>query len=160
MISADLLIGEARTWLGTPYHHQGSAKGIGADCVGFLKGVALEVGLLTPELAAELPTDYSRQPSGGQLRRLMGGLLVPVPFECRAPGDIVLIRFALDPQHLGMLTDIRPDYLIHCSREGVVEHRIDSAWRSRIMRVYRFPALDGATPPTPPSEGGARGGGG
>lgn len=140
-MSPELLIEEARTWLGTPYHHQGSAKGLGTDCVGFLKGVALEIGILTPQLAAALPTDYSRQPSAGQLRRLMGGILIHVPFDCRAPGDLVLMRFALDPQHLGMLTAVDPDYLIHCGRDGVVEHRVDTAWRSRIARVYRFPAL-------------------
>jgi len=26
------LIDEARTWLGTPYHHQPRVKGVGVDC--------------------------------------------------------------------------------------------------------------------------------
>ncbi len=30
----------ARTWLGTPYHHQGRLKGVGVDCAGLLIGVA------------------------------------------------------------------------------------------------------------------------
>ena len=30
----------ARTWLGTPYHHQGRVKGAGVDCGGLVIGVA------------------------------------------------------------------------------------------------------------------------
>lgn len=129
-------------WLGTPYIHQASLKGVGCDCIGFLKGAALEAGLLTPELAAALPRDYSRQPSGGKLRRIMGDLLAPVPFASRAPGDFILIRFEIEPQHIALLTAVNPDYMIHCGEHGVVAHRLDSVWRARIVRVYRFPVLE------------------
>lgn len=27
------VIGEAETWLGTPYHHMGRVKGVGCDCL-------------------------------------------------------------------------------------------------------------------------------
>lgn len=141
MNSTSKLVETAREWIGTPYVHQGSVKGVGADCVGFLRGVALEAGLITPEIAAEIPRDYSKQPSGGQLRRIMGDLLVPVPFDQRAPGDLILMRFALDPQHIALLTQVNPDYVIHCAEKGVVAHRLDSVWRARIVRIYRFPAL-------------------
>jgi cell wall-associated NlpC family hydrolase len=33
----------ARTWLGTPYHHQASLRGAGADCLGLLRGVYAEL---------------------------------------------------------------------------------------------------------------------
>jgi NlpC/P60 family putative phage cell wall peptidase len=136
------LIETAREWLGTPHVHQGAIKGLGCDCVGFLAEVAVETGLITPELRAEFPTDYSMQPAAGELRRLCSSHLHLVPFDHRAPGDIVLMRFALEPQHLGMLTQVSPvDYVIHCAEKGVVEHRLDSVWRARIVRVYRFPML-------------------
>ena len=140
------LIGCAREWLGTPYRHQCSVKGVGADCVGFLRGAAVEAGVLDPELAACLPTDYSRQPAGGELRRLMGEMLVPVLYhkdELR-PGDLLLIRFAREDQHVAMLTELDDDtepYIIHCGMHGVVEHRLDSVWTSRVTRVYRFRGL-------------------
>lgn len=140
-VTAAQLIEDARTWLGTPYRHQGSIKGLGCDCVGFLAEVAVETGLITPQLRAEFPTDYSQQPAGGELRRLTSRHLSLVPFNARCPGDIVLMRFAEEPQHLGMLTAVDPDYVIHCAQHGVVEHRIDSVWRARIVRVYRFPLL-------------------
>jgi NlpC/P60 family putative phage cell wall peptidase len=141
--ASEALVKIARTWIGTPHRHQASINGLGCDCVGFLAEAAVETGLITPELRAEFPTDYSRQPSAGKLRRLCSGLLSLVPFDQRAPGDIVLMRFAAEPQHLGMLTVRDPDYIIHCAEAGVVEHRLDSVWRARIVRVYRFPALRG-----------------
>lgn len=147
-MTAAELIETARGWLGTPHRHQGSIKGVGCDCVGFLAEVAVETGLITPQLRAEFPHDYSQQPSAGQLRRLCSGHLCLVPFDARAPGDIVLMRFALEPQHLGMLTQVSPvDYVIHCAEKGVVEHRLDSVWRARIVRIYRFPALTPTYPP-------------
>jgi NlpC/P60 family putative phage cell wall peptidase len=33
----------ARTWLGTPYHHPASTTGVGADCVGLIRGVWREL---------------------------------------------------------------------------------------------------------------------
>jgi cell wall-associated NlpC family hydrolase len=30
----EAVIAEARTWLGTPWHHQASLKGVGCDCIG------------------------------------------------------------------------------------------------------------------------------
>lgn len=141
-VTAETVIDAARTWIGTPYRHQASIKGLGCDCIGFLAEVAVQAGLITPQLRAEFPTDYSRQPSAGELRRLTSRHLCLVPFDQRTPGDIVLMRFAEEPQHLGMLTARDPDYVIHCAEKGVIEHRIDSAWRARIVRVYRFPVLN------------------
>lgn len=160
MTSAATLIACARTWLNPPtrYRHQASRKGLGADCVGFLKAVAVEAGVITPELAAGLPTDYSRQPAGGQLRRLMGELLIQVQCVLGAPSganpwprlshdlrpaDLLLIRFAREDQHVAMLTMAEPEpYIIHCGRQGVVEHRLDSVWTSRVTRIYRFRGLE------------------
>ena len=36
-------VASARGWLGTPYHHQASLKGVGCDCLGLLRGVWREV---------------------------------------------------------------------------------------------------------------------
>ncbi len=33
------VVAEARLWLGTPYRHQGSLRGIGCDCLGLVRGV-------------------------------------------------------------------------------------------------------------------------
>lgn len=39
MSCADRVVAEARGWVGTPYVHQASARGAGADCLGLVRGV-------------------------------------------------------------------------------------------------------------------------
>ena len=43
MTAAERIVAEASTWLGTPYRHQGSRKGVGCDCLGLVRGVWREV---------------------------------------------------------------------------------------------------------------------
>ena len=33
------IVEAARHWLGTPYHHQASLRGVGCDCLGLVRGV-------------------------------------------------------------------------------------------------------------------------
>ena len=37
------IVGAARGWIGTPYRHQASLKGVGCDCLGLLRGVWREL---------------------------------------------------------------------------------------------------------------------
>jgi NlpC/P60 family putative phage cell wall peptidase len=34
-----MILEEARSWIGTPYQHQASLKGVGCDCIGLVRGV-------------------------------------------------------------------------------------------------------------------------
>lgn len=53
MFTREEVIAEARGWLGTPWHHQASLKGVGCDCIGFIRGVAQP---FVGEIA--IPLDY------------------------------------------------------------------------------------------------------
>ena len=33
------IVAETRDWIGTPYRHQASLKGVGCDCLGLVRGV-------------------------------------------------------------------------------------------------------------------------
>ena len=33
------IVAETRGWIGTPYRHQASLKGVGCDCLGLVRGV-------------------------------------------------------------------------------------------------------------------------
>jgi len=37
------IVEAARAWLGTPYHHQASLRGVGCDCLGLVRGVWRDV---------------------------------------------------------------------------------------------------------------------
>ena len=50
------IVAAARSWIGTPYRHQASLKGVGCDCLGLLRGVWRDVVGDEPER----PPAYSR----------------------------------------------------------------------------------------------------
>lgn len=53
------------------------------------------------------------------------------------PGDVLLMRFKNDPQHLAIFAG---ETIIHSySTVGMVcEHRLADVWIARIVGVYRF----------------------
>lgn len=148
-ITRDMIVAQARTWLGTPFHHQGRVKGVGCDCLGLIVGVARELALTDEKgflLADYDQPNYSPLPDGRGLKTAVSLHLLELPSIGEAlPGDVPLIRFQNDPQHVGILAklDDGSDSLIHCySNTGkVVEHRLNDTWRRMIIAAYRFPTL-------------------
>jgi NlpC/P60 family putative phage cell wall peptidase len=49
IIIRNTIIAEARSWIGTPYHHQAALKGVGCDCLGLVRGVWRAVYGADPE---------------------------------------------------------------------------------------------------------------
>jgi NlpC/P60 family putative phage cell wall peptidase len=44
MVTRETIVAAARSWFGTPYHHQASVKGVGSDCLGLIRGIWRELG--------------------------------------------------------------------------------------------------------------------
>ena len=63
MIARQEVLAEARRWIGTPYRHQASALGIGADCLGLIRGVWRNLIGTEPEQIPAYTADWS-EPSG------------------------------------------------------------------------------------------------
>jgi cell wall-associated NlpC family hydrolase len=134
MTAADL-IAAARACLDTPFIHQGRLPGQALDCAGLLVAVARAVGADYRDVAG-----YSRSPSGGLLEYAMDNqpCLVRVPdLNARQPGDVLLMRFTGDPQHLTLYAG---NTIIHGYEAvgRICEHRLTEQWARRIVRVYRF----------------------
>ena len=66
----------ARAWLGTPYLHQASCKGAGADCLGLLRGVWREVVGAEPETVPAYSPDWSEAARREDLAEAAGRWLV------------------------------------------------------------------------------------
>lgn len=127
---------EARSFIGTPYLHQGRVKGEGVDCVGVLIGSAKASGFL-PD--AYDPGAYDLLNDGALLLNELGVYADQIEYGDAAEGDVIVFRTP-DPQHAGVMT-VRGDerYVIHAlSRKGVVEHRIDERWAKRVESVWRL----------------------
>lgn len=136
---------EARSWLRTPFHHQGRVKGVGVDCIGLVVGVIDNLNLSDGDggrLSAHDETNYSVVPDGVRLKAMLDQHLQHIMLSELAPGDIALFRFQQQPQHVGFIAD-RPDGtlgIIHCysNSEIVVEHRLNEGWLSMLVQAYRF----------------------
>lgn len=150
----------ARSWLGTPFAHQGRQKGIRCDCIGLVIETCREVGLVD---AAGLPpgwdhVGYGRFPESYGLTLHLLGYLAPVPRQQMQVGDVVLFQVATgQPSHMGFLGDgATPLSLIHAfnartqRQAKVQEHRLGGRWVACLHSVYRLP-LDQAAIQAPGS---------
>lgn len=136
-------VAEARTWLGTPFKHQGCVRGAGCDCIGLIKGVGLALGLVDYDPSspqARAFANYSVMPNPRRMREGLATWLVQIPVAEATLADIYFMAWGREPQHVALITDCG---IIHSySRAGkVVEHRLDDLWCSRIVAAYRYPAF-------------------
>lgn len=122
----------ARSYLGTPFHHQGRLPGVGLDCAGVVVCAAREVGLTIEDVFG-----YARVPSDGTLRTAVAKHAMRVDPEDIRTGDTLLFTFRTEPHHLAVFSD---GVMIHAYSpvRKVVENRIDATWRGRLCGVYRI----------------------
>ncbi|MBL0918047.1 MAG: C40 family peptidase [Hydrogenophaga sp.] len=135
------LIDAARKYVGTPFRHRGRSTA-SLDCAGLGVKAYADCGVVLPDLR-----HYGREPyQGGMERALTTALGEPVghgPDADLEEGDVVVMHFNSEPHHVGLIgrTPYGALSLIHAdSLVGkVVEHRLDKAWRDRIVFVHRRP---------------------
>jgi hypothetical protein len=128
------VVAHARSWLGVPFRHQGRDRN-GVDCAGLVICLGRELGLLPKDFDVN---GYRRSPDGTMLAECDKHLdIAPI-----AQAHVAVMRFSEEPQHIALLVPYRHGGLavLHAlERSGkVVEHRIDSVWRDRIVKTYRF----------------------
>jgi len=136
---ANRIAAEARTWLGTPWHHQGRVRGAGVDCGGLVLEVFKAVGVLPPDFEVGY---YGRNPN---LPRLIATLSAWArEAQDIRPGDVLLFTIVDAPRHLGIATALDgATGVIHSYQTlgRVVEHALDARWRRRLYKIYRAEAL-------------------
>lgn len=143
MIARSAIVAEARVWLGTPYRHQASVRGVGCDCLGLVRGIWR--ALVGPEPEPMRPYSQSWAETGGDEPLLAIGLthFDPVEGDWLA-GDVLLFRFrdGLPAKHVAIASG--PDRMIHAhDRACVADVAIIPFWRRRIVRAFRFPGVAG-----------------
>jgi NlpC/P60 family putative phage cell wall peptidase len=131
------IVAAARTWIGTPFEHQGRLKGAGVDCAGLVVGVARELGLPHADVDG-----YGRNPRRALLEAELAAQMDPIALAELRPGDVLLFRIEREPQHLGIVSSIEPLAVVHAfSGAGLmrcVEHSLDYRWQRRIIGAYRY----------------------
>ena len=130
----------AREWIGTPYRHQQSAKGLGCDCLGLLRGVYEEV----TGLSSQKPPPYS--PSWDEVGRkelmLAAANEYLIPTETVIPGCVLVFRMKRNAvaKHCGIF--VSENIMIHANfSRGVVEETLVPYWLNRIAGIFLFPGV-------------------
>lgn len=142
MIIESRIVTAARSWLGTRFHHQGRLKKTsehkgGVDCLGLLVGIAKELDLKTRDhipLTAFDRINYSDYPDAEQLSATLSSVLYPITIDTVAASNILLFNIDNNPQHLAIASDLDNGLgIIHAYAPArmVVEHSLDSYWRSK-----------------------------
>jgi hypothetical protein len=124
------------------------AKGAGADCIGFLAGIALAVGYAEATRAARDPKfrAYGRMPDEALLDDAIGTYLDRV--ESKDDARLADVLQMIPPrgvyrQHFGLVSavaDGKPTHIIHCTSahpRKVTEHILGDWW-GRVRRVYAW----------------------
>jgi NlpC/P60 family putative phage cell wall peptidase len=136
------VVREARTWIGTPWRHQGNLKGVACDCAGLLRGVCLELGLVP--LNAAKYNGYAREPDGVSIMEASLAFMRKIPESQLAPGDVAVFRIHRLPQHFAIIGDYPHGGLsmIHSFKTGVGEHYFDPQWRKKLVGTFALRGLE------------------
>ena len=134
------IVAAARTWLGTPYRHQHSSKGIGTDCLGLIRGVYRDLYGIEPEA----PPPYSSSWDEAQREELMLAAatrhLVNKRHDPLQPGDLVFFRMYRDApvKHCGIMSF--DGKMIHAQQHAsVAEVPFTKPWLRRLAGTFMYP---------------------
>jgi NlpC/P60 family putative phage cell wall peptidase len=136
----------ARAWLGTPYHHQASIRGVGTDCIGLIRGLYRELYGREAEAAPAYSRDWAEASGEETLLAAACRHLVEIAPEQAVPGDVLVFRYRgrSVAKHAAILAT--PTTMIHAIEGAPVsEVALSPWWRRHLAGAFRFPA----TAPSP-----------
>jgi len=137
------IVAETRAFIGTPYRHQASLKGVGCDCLGLVRGVWRAVIGEEPERAPPYAPDWAESASGEPLADAAARHLVTIDRDAFREGDVLLFRWRanLPAKHAAIVT--APELMVHAhDGASVAEVALAPWWRRRIAYALRFPGVD------------------
>lgn len=140
-------VAEARAWIGTPYRHQASRQGAGADCLGLVRGVYRALYGAEPELPPAYAPDWAEAGGAEALRDAARRHLAEIAPGAALAGDMLLFRMrrGAPAKHCAILSapfdaDGAGGRIIHAySGHAVREEAAGAAWRRRLAYAFRFP---------------------
>lgn len=139
---ATRIVTEALDWVGTPYRHQGSRKGIGCDCLGLLIGVWRAVYGVVPEQPGPYSVDWAETGGADRFLEAARRHCREKAFAEAEAGDLILFRWRPDlpAKHAAIL--VTPDRFVHAYEgSAVVVSALVPQWRKRIAAAFAFPEV-------------------
>ena len=143
------IVAEARAWIGTPYRHQASLRGVGCDCLGLIRGVWRAVVGDEPQSAPPYSRDWAEASGEEALAQAARAHLIEIEPSQFQPGDVLMFRYRerYPAKHAAIVTacdQIGPALMVH-AHDGatVAEVAISPWWRRRLAYAFRFPGVIG-----------------
>ena len=143
------IVAAARRWRGTPYRHQASVRGEGADCLGLIRGVWRELFGPEPEPPPPYRPDWAEVGGEESLLAAARRWLSEIPVGRARAGDVVLFRMTpgAPAKHCAILSAGRLDgsgsdgpKMIHAYwGRSVVESWMGPWWRTRLVAAFAWP---------------------
>jgi NlpC/P60 family putative phage cell wall peptidase len=143
VITRTAIVAEVRAWIGTPYRHQASLKGVGCDCLGLVRGVWRAVCGAEPEPVPPYAPDWAEASGREALAGAAGRHLIEIDPKDFAPGDLLLFRWraGLAAKHAAIVS--ASELMIHAhDGAAVTEVAIAAWWRRRLAYAFRFPGVN------------------
>jgi len=132
----------ARSWIGTPYVHQASVKGVGCDCLGLLRGVWRELRGEEPEDAPPYAPDWGDVTGAETLRDALARHLTAIAPASLEQGDVALFRMSPNgpAKHCGIVAEKSGVLtLIHARQnKRVSEEPFGAYWRGKLAYAFRM----------------------
>ena len=138
------IVAAARTWIGTPYRHQASLRGVGCDCLGLVRGLWRECVGPEPERAPGYSPDWAEASGAETLRDAALRHLRPVALETFGAGDVLLFRWrdGLPAKHAAIATS--RDTIVHAHDGAAVAEVALKPWSKKLAFAFAFPPRLGA----------------
>jgi len=142
-ITRAAIVAEALSWVGTPYRHQASLKGVGCDCLGLLRGVWRAFYGPEPEAVPGYTPDWAEARGEETLAAAARRHLSEIAPSQAGAGDVLLFRWRenLPAKHAAILVD--EHRFVHAQQgAAVASAALTPWWRRRIAYAFRFPGID------------------
>lgn len=121
------IVAEARSWIGTPYHHMADIKGVGVDCGMILVRIFVDLGLVPAFDPRPYTNDWMLHRSDDHF---LGELMARAhPVETPRPGDVALYRYGRCYSHGAVVVCSDPLTVVHAVLKygSVVEEVVETS---------------------------------
>lgn len=132
----------ARTWIGTPYHHQASLKGIGCDCLGLIRGIWRELYGKEPQSIPAYTPDWAEANPRETLYLAAKHHMQEIEKSDMKLGNIILFRWRnkQPAKHAAIISN--NDKIIHAYDGICVSETSFGIWQKRLAYAFALPVIE------------------
>jgi NlpC/P60 family putative phage cell wall peptidase len=136
------IVATARGWIGTPYLHQASLKGVACDCLGLLRGVWRELEGAEPQTIPVYSPDWAEATGEETLYAGLARHAREIPRDEIAAGDIALFRMISHgpAKHCGIVAEKNGRLMLIHARQNkrVSEEPFSAYWKKKLVYAFRI----------------------